>query len=46
MDEQTFRPEDAPPALETSSYAGYDESVLGVECAWPCAERELPATLH
>lgn len=27
------------------AHEGYDESALGVECAWPAAEREALLTL-
>ena len=40
MDRQTFQPQAAQEWLDVSSDAGYDESALGVECAWPAAERE------
>lgn len=40
MDTPTFLPEDAPEWLDASSREGYDESALGVECAWPAAVRE------
>jgi len=46
MDDRTFELADAPQEIETGPYAGYDESALGVECAWPSAEREVPGTLH
>lgn len=45
MDSQTFQPADAPQAHEASRYAGYDDAALGVECAWPAAEREVSSTL-
>lgn len=45
MDNQTFQPADAPQELEMSRYAGYDDAALGVECAWPSAEREVSSTL-
>lgn len=44
MDNQPFQPEGVPQVLEMSPHAGYDESALGVECAWPTAEREVSST--
>lgn len=40
MDRQTIQPQEAQEWLDLSSREGYDESVLGVECAWPAAVRE------
>lgn len=39
MDQPLTIPE-APAAAEPALHAGYDTAALGVECAWPVAERE------
>lgn len=40
MDGQTFQPQEAQEGLDVSPRERYDESALGVECAWPAAVRE------
>lgn len=40
MDRQTFQPQEAQEWLDARSRESYDESALGVECAWPAAVRE------
>lgn len=40
MDRQTFQPQELQEWLDARPREGYDESALGVECAWPAAVRE------
>ena len=40
MDQRLNLPEPQAAASEPAPYRGYDTAALGVECAWPVAERE------